>query len=162
MRIEVLTVEPRLHFWRLDLAISLIRIASLHVGEHHRVVVLMPRSRDGLLLPRSLAEQKLLILNDLVGTIPLRQAFSVEQSVRLLRQSWPACRPLWLLRILRGVCVLRRVVSAILLVQKWLSVVQMCVREVGRHGPAPSVCCKTIEKVESNIVKSKYGRLNLH
>ena len=144
------------------MAISLIRIASLHIGEHHRVVVLMSRSCDGLLLLRSLTEQKLLILNDLVGAIPLRQAFSVEQSVWLLCQSWPACRPLRLLRILRGVCVLRRVVSAILLVQKWLIVVQMCVREVGRHGPGASVCCEMIEKVELVMVKSKYGRLNLH
>ena len=122
----------------------------------------MSRSRDGLLLLWSLTEQKLLILNDLVGAIPLRQAFSVEQSVWLLRQSWPACRPPWLLRILRGVCVLRRVVSAILLVQKRLIVVQLCVREVGRDGPGTSVCCEMIEKVELVIVKSKYGRLNVH
>ena len=122
----------------------------------------MSRSRDGLLLLWSLTEQKLLILDDLVGAIPLRQAFSVEQSVWLLRQSWPACRPPWLLRILRGVCVLRRVVSAILLVQKWLIVVQLRVCEVRRHGPGASGCCEMVEKVELVIVKSKYGRLNAH
>ena len=58
--------------------------------------------------------------------------------------------------------MLRRVVSAILLVQKWLIVVQLRVCEVRRHGPGASVCCEMVEKVELVIVKSKYGRLNVH
>ena len=77
---------------------------------------MVARARDGLLLLGRLAQEELLILDDLVRAVPRRQALPVEQPVRLLVRP-RGCR---LLRRLRGVRRLWRVIPSMLRVHRGL------------------------------------------